>query len=56
MGISLSTIHFISSILFMVVYNLQVEVKRFQFSRSAYLTTNMSQEQQINPRSRSYIL
>ena len=49
MGISLSTIHSISSILFTVVYNVQVNVKKLSLSKSAYPTTNMSQEPQITP-------
>ena len=49
MGISLSTIHSISSTLFTVVYNVQVNVKKLLVSRSAYPTTSMSHEQQITP-------
>ena len=48
-GISLLTIHSISSILFTVVYNVQVNVKKLSVSKSAYPTTSMSQEQQITP-------
>ena len=49
MGNSLSTIHSISSILFMVVYNVQVNVKKLSVSKSVYPTSSMSQEQQITP-------
>ena len=48
-GISLSTIHSISSILFTVIYNVQVNVKKLPVSKSAYPTISMSQEQQITP-------
>ena len=33
----------------MDVYNVQSTSRSFQFSKSAYPTTNMSQEQQITP-------
>ena len=33
----------------MVVYNVQVDVKKLSVSKSAYPTTSMSQEQQITP-------
>ena len=49
MGISLMTIHSISSILFTVVYNVQVNVKKLSVSKSAYPSISMSQEQQIMP-------
>ena len=54
MGISLSTIPFISSISFMVVYNVQVEVKKFSVSKIS-LSDNQHEPRATNhPHSRSY--